>query len=683
MPFDEIRIEVSGDNRGVIIAGDNNTVNQIKTPFRLARLPPRRILPEDTGPAALLSAHYELAPFVDSPERAALSGWLEDKHQLGALLVSAPGGYGKTRLGIEVCRRAAAAGWHVLLAGNSLDLSMFEDGQAPERSQQPTRGTLVFLDYADRWPQDDTEDLIRELARHTTPVRLLLAARSETFWPLIAHPLRSVGFRVERMSVSCLTSDQPDRVRELYVGARRMFAQVLGVALEMAVPDFVGKARERSVLEIHTRALLDALREAESAEPVPARAAWAELSRELIERELNHWGRMAQSASVPVRSPLESIFRCTVLSTLMRGLSFAEARRLLSSLAFDGPDQLIADHARLYPSPKPDVVLWPLLPDRIGEDLIASAFTSAPESDRLPGWGGPACDQMVTDLLAHRVEYTLDDGTNIRFAYTQLRSALVVLAEAGQRWPHVRQVLADGFRRSPQLAVIAGGRVLAGVAEGLSFEALRSVCKEVIGLTANGGTNLDLQEGLIRVLERLHGDPSFDALPVAERIRLCDSLGLVLTGAGRKSQAVHYHEQAVDLVFAHQLKIEGGKAIVVPGADMSQVGATLAHFANALSARGDSGESLLITGVSITVFQQWLAAGGDEHDTGYLAALAAHATALADNGYLEESLELHEQLLSFMGGPVDVLTDQQKADATVVMNNLGLRLFEAGKGAGV
>lgn len=152
MPSEEIRIEVSGDNHGVIIAGDNNTVNQIKAPFRLTRLPPRRALPAGSGPAALLSAHYELAPFVDCPERAALSGWLEDGSRFGALLMSAPGGYGKTRLGIEVCRRAAAAGWRVLLAGNSLDLSMFEDGQALEHHGQPVRGTLVFVDYADRWP---------------------------------------------------------------------------------------------------------------------------------------------------------------------------------------------------------------------------------------------------------------------------------------------------------------------------------------------------------------------------------------------------------------------------------------------------------------------------------------------------------------------------------------------------
>ena len=50
-----------------------------------------------------------------------VSCWLEGDPIRAALLVTGPGGQGKTRLALEAARRAQAAGWQVLVARHQLD----------------------------------------------------------------------------------------------------------------------------------------------------------------------------------------------------------------------------------------------------------------------------------------------------------------------------------------------------------------------------------------------------------------------------------------------------------------------------------------------------------------------------------------------------------------------------------
>lgn len=105
----------------------------------------------------------------------ALRRWLSASYERSAYLICAPGGYGKTRAAVELCQRAQADGWQVLVAANSADLSL---GNVLENCEESSdQGTLVFMDYADRWPRTDTLQLIRKLYSWTGKVRLLIASR--------------------------------------------------------------------------------------------------------------------------------------------------------------------------------------------------------------------------------------------------------------------------------------------------------------------------------------------------------------------------------------------------------------------------------------------------------------------------------------------------------------------------
>lgn len=62
------KIEVQGDNFGIIVSGNNNIISQGGTPVRFAQMQGGAEVPETAGPAALLNPLYQVVPFADFPE---------------------------------------------------------------------------------------------------------------------------------------------------------------------------------------------------------------------------------------------------------------------------------------------------------------------------------------------------------------------------------------------------------------------------------------------------------------------------------------------------------------------------------------------------------------------------------------------------------------------------------------
>ena len=79
--------------------------------FGLAELAARPEVPNNSSPSVLLAARHELVRFVGRKgDLRVVNGWLEGEPIRSALLVTGPGGQGKTRLALEASRRAQAAG---------------------------------------------------------------------------------------------------------------------------------------------------------------------------------------------------------------------------------------------------------------------------------------------------------------------------------------------------------------------------------------------------------------------------------------------------------------------------------------------------------------------------------------------------------------------------------------------
>ncbi|MFG1888117.1 hypothetical protein ACGFIR_09640 [Micromonospora sp. NPDC049051] len=659
------RVEVHGPNYGVIIAGDGNTVRSAASEIRLSPLAPAPPLPDGAGPAACLNPIFELVPFVSSPDYTTLLGWLDDDAPRGALLLAGPAGAGKTRLALQTCRVAAGRNWRVLVAGSAIELDDHEHVSEPSAPA----GTLVLVDYADRWTRSGLQELTQRALTSPAPVRLLLVARSEAFWPVMSSGLRRAGFTLVRVRVG----DGDGDATVMYRAAHQAFVAHLGapVGLAPGSPPETGHP-----LSVHTKALLDVLGVIEPSHSTSSGSTWPQLSASLLDRELDHWSRMAADAVPRFETPLERMFRCVLLATMLGGTSHQFAESVLTHLNFSDRDTLLADHARLYPAPRRDRMLWPLLPDRLGEDALARALTTAPDADHLGGWGGPACDHLVRTLLAWELRFEVE-GTMRPVPHVLLRTVLTVLTDTGERWPHVRRMLVEALDRQPLLSWVSAPGVVERLAPDLTFDLMRRLA-DVMDQVTGYGANLDMHDGLVAVLRRVCADPQFLDLPPDNQISHLMALGRSLGAAGDRREAAEFTGRAVALL-RPQILVTEDEVTTVPGVDKSAVGVIFATHAQQLSALGQADDALAFSHVAVILLRQWIDEGGDETASAHIAALSTYATALADNGHIEESVELERRLLAVQTRDFKALDPEQQADASITMNNLGLRLREIGR----
>jgi hypothetical protein len=99
--------------------------------------------------ADLLQARHGVVPFLGRAELLAhLMKWREDPEPLRVAVLAGEGGYGKTRMAVEMCVTAERAGWTVGFLGLTDDRQL---SQVTALAEWPGR-LLAAVDYAETRP---------------------------------------------------------------------------------------------------------------------------------------------------------------------------------------------------------------------------------------------------------------------------------------------------------------------------------------------------------------------------------------------------------------------------------------------------------------------------------------------------------------------------------------------------
>ena len=285
------------------------------------------------GLSTLLRAAGRVVPFIGrTAELAQLRSWRDAPGELSVILVFGPGGQGKTRLASQFASDSRMAGWAVAQARHQSDpqprLPLAGD---PRESQA---GVLVVVDYAERWPRLELEQLLqhRVLSQAGRARVLLLARPAGYWWKAMANPLVKLGAAVAELPLGPLADSAAQR-KTAFTAARNRFAEILGVAGVSRLQPAGSLADDayELALTLHMAALVavDAHRRKSAAPGKPS-----ELSGYLLQREYDHWQTMADNRRISA-SP-RTMARLAALATLTQSLSHRDATDLLLSTGLAG-----------------------------------------------------------------------------------------------------------------------------------------------------------------------------------------------------------------------------------------------------------------------------------------------------------------------------------------------------------
>jgi tetratricopeptide (TPR) repeat protein len=139
-------------------------------------LPPYKHLPEGASDAQQLLAEYAVVPFIGrEAELQSLRDWTTRPDRFGVAVVRGDQGAGKTRLGAELCKEYAGAGWSAGFMGVEAVNSVLTRSEHVELVWP----TLLVIDEPDRLT-DQVIQLIDRLSRRRRGARLRLLLLSRT-----------------------------------------------------------------------------------------------------------------------------------------------------------------------------------------------------------------------------------------------------------------------------------------------------------------------------------------------------------------------------------------------------------------------------------------------------------------------------------------------------------------------
>ena len=384
-----------------------------------------------SSPASLLRADFGVVPYLfrdrELDEAVAWCEGADVTTPMAIARVAAPGGAGKTRFAIELCKRLAPLGW---VAGL---------WRGEEKIAQVPLPRLVVIDYAEDAEPASLAGTLDALRRHATamaPVRVLLFSRTRA--GRVQDPLDALLESAPATLIRILDASQENTVaaarlsvpqrQELYAKSAGHFARAWRAGGPGSLPGpGAGRSPDLSAdryglaLEVLFEALDSVLGgpDADSAGDPPAMRALA--------HEARYW-----RATAPRLLPDDELLRqCVALATLAGAGSHAEADTLLSIVPLTDRRKIISWLGSLYDGPG---TLNPLRPDRLGEALVAQALRD--REDLLGTILSVGSDEQLTrcfDVLARLSVYDTVAKHATAAAVAPYRQSLALRAEAQSR----------------------------------------------------------------------------------------------------------------------------------------------------------------------------------------------------------------------------------------------------------
>ncbi|MBO4204834.1 tetratricopeptide repeat protein [Micromonospora echinofusca] len=616
------------------------------------------------APSRMLNARFVIVPFTGRDgERDDLRTWCLDGPGRAVRWLHGPGGQGKTRLAGQVAADMAALGWLVVTASHTPGVVESPPGHQDLRTGGAA-GLLVLVDYADRWPTTHLAWLFgnRLLDRADLPVRVLLVARTVDPWPAVRALAEQRDATTSAQFLTPLPDDGTVRAA-MFTAARDSFARRYGLtdADRIGPPAGLDGADLGLTLALHMAALVAVDGYATGAR-VPDDPAG--LTGYLLDREHLHWANRYGDGTHDLdpqrrghRTPPEVmnqvVFVAALTGAVRRRTGRELVRRILPGVK---PKRTLADHAACYPPAAPDTVLEPIYPDRLAEDFLALTLPGHDAAYPAQPWAtGHATSVLRPDDAVSTVGHP--------------DRALIMLAEAAGRWPHVGgRYLYPLLRDDPRLAVRAGGPALTGVV------ALTDVPVDVLtGIEAllpeEQHAEFDVAAAI--VAERLAAHRMTVVADPAEQAELQLNLGYRLGNAGRWDDA---HAATAEAVRRYRELVAAGRPQL-----RIDLAYALNNLTGALARQARHDAALATAEEAVTIVRDLAGQDPDTYRLDLAAVLGAQALTLRAVGRSDEALTAIREANRIHRSSGGATSTDRLADLARTTGNLAIIQREAGR----
>ena len=353
----------------------------------VASIIPKSLDEVSEQPSLLLRPERQIIDFIGRrQELADLITWCQDATAGRLRLITGPGGVGKTRLAIELCRRLSTEGWHCFEILDGVEGSALANIRKSQSGQ-----VLVIVDYAET--RLELKQFLREvMADDGAALRVLLLARSTGGW---WEQLSAMDFRIRKMISGAkyeLGSVIEDQISDAEIVTKAAYALAERVGVEIGEVTFAEGPTRTRILDLLVAALAALLSaKADGVETIaPLRVDLKQSIPKLMEHEQRFWVGSAERLELlsgPDGLAPETLRRVVAVGCLLGATSETEAVQLLTRVPNIQAQLKTALWLReLYP-PEPgggvsegeSDWLGRLQPDRLAEFHVARELESCPE----------------------------------------------------------------------------------------------------------------------------------------------------------------------------------------------------------------------------------------------------------------------------------------------------------------
>jgi tetratricopeptide (TPR) repeat protein len=653
----------------------------------------------DASDAALLSSYRaDVVPLLGRAEALAnLQGWLDASRRVSVCVMVGGAGRGKTRLAVELVRKASGSGW---LAGfvTNKELNRFR-GQQNVAHWGWDKPTLVVIDYAAS-RADQLHDWLDELVDTRTTgrprLRILLLERQaqrEIGWlaTVIGHGQDDASRAVRTL----LDPAEPVALPVLEDPAirRQIFGAVVGRTQTDLTPPALGVDSE------FDRQLRD---EKWSGDPLFLMMAGlvagergfsnvltlsrADLAATIAHRELDRVGHIAANAGIDSTyrgHPGFLLRHIAVMATLRQGLLIGEARQFIEDEAraigrtADVSASLEALRDAL-PGWFEEREISPIQPDIVGEAAILIWLGQRGVLAK-QGIESLNCVQRVSDTALSRVTQTLvrtaqdfaaaghDEPVRWLNSLSQaIDTDLGALVEIADQLPRqtlaLRELAADLQKRiADQLRAALGMDVaLAGALTNLGVRFFD------LGRLEEA---LAASQESIEILRRF-AQSRPDALVPSFAASL-GNLGMILTALGQSEEAVAASREAVD-IYRRLVQIR-------PDAFFPDLALSLGNLSFRLSRLGRREEALAASQEAVDIQRRLSQSRPDVFLPDLAGGLTNLGKSFSDLGRREEALTTSQEAADIYRRLAQSHPDAYLPDLAMILNNISADFSDFGR----